>query len=336
MPLSPELSGLTFGVEIECYLPAGLTREALAAQLCDAGVPATAEMYNHQVRSGWKLVTDGSLRDYSRGCELVSPILSGDAGLASVEAVCAQLVTVGATVDRSTGLHVHVGVPGQELPFFKEVLRLYAKYEKVIDGFMAPSRRGSANVYAQSTTFTPAMAAATDLRALQRAYNGGRSFRHDARYRKVNLEAYWRHGTVEFRQHQGTIEARKITNWVKFLLKLVNRATRPEPEVRAARVGDNQVIELTGMRNPYRYYTNRWERANLFQDGMTVAQFLAAGGRRFDIPRSVEQGYITVSGGAAMGNDLASLMTVIGADEVERAYFEWRTVRFAARMAEAA
>jgi len=335
MPLAPELSGLTFGVEIECYLPVGLTREAMAARLGDAGVPATAEMYNHQVRSSWKLVTDGSLGDYSRGCELVSPILSGDAGLASVEAVCAELVAAGATVDRSTGLHVHIGVPsGQELPFFKEVLRLYAKYENAIDSFLAPSRRGSANVYCRPTTFTPAMAHATDLRALQRAYNGGRAFRHDARYRKVNLEAYWRHGTVEFRQHQGTVDAVKITNWVKFLLKLVDRATRPEPEARAARVGDNAVITMTGMGNPYRLWTASWVRTNHLRDGITVAQYLAEGGQRSDIRSALAQGYITLAGAAAgPESNLAQLMTVVGADAAERAYFENRVARFAARAA---
>ena len=46
------------------------------------------------------------------------------------------------------------------------------------------------------------------------------------RYHKVNLEAYSRHKTVEFRQHSGTTNFIKIRNWVLFLHKLVTFATR--------------------------------------------------------------------------------------------------------------
>ena len=46
------------------------------------------------------------------------------------------------------------------------------------------------------------------------------------RYHKVNLEAYSRHKTVEFRQHSGTTNFTKMRNWVLFLHKLVTFATR--------------------------------------------------------------------------------------------------------------
>ena len=38
---------------------------------------------------------------------------------------------------------------------------------------------------------------------------------------KVNLEAYSRHRTVEFRQHSGTINFTKIENWVRFLGRMI-------------------------------------------------------------------------------------------------------------------
>ena len=46
------------------------------------------------------------------------------------------------------------------------------------------------------------------------------------RSHKVNLEAYSRHKTVEFRQHSGTTNFTKMRNWVLFLHKLVTFATR--------------------------------------------------------------------------------------------------------------
>ena len=48
------------------------------------------------------------------------------------------------------------------------------------------------------------------------------------RYHKVNLEAYSRHKTVEFRQHSGTTSFTKMRNWVLFLHKLVTFATREQ------------------------------------------------------------------------------------------------------------
>jgi hypothetical protein len=44
------------------------------------------------------------------------------------------------------------------------------------------------------------------------------------RYFKVNLQALRVHGTVEFRQHSGTVDGTKVENWVRFLLGFVERS----------------------------------------------------------------------------------------------------------------
>ena len=41
------------------------------------------------------------------------------------------------------------------------------------------------------------------------------------RYFKVNACSYARHQTIEFRQHQGSTDFEKISNWVNFCAKLV-------------------------------------------------------------------------------------------------------------------
>ena len=48
------------------------------------------------------------------------------------------------------------------------------------------------------------------------------------RYYKVNAVAYDRHKTIEFRQHSGTIEYEKISNWVMFLARLVEYSYKNE------------------------------------------------------------------------------------------------------------
>ena len=54
------------------------------------------------------------------------------------------------------------------------------------------------------------------------------------RYHKVDLEAYSRHKTIEFRQHSGTTCFTKMRNWVLFLHKLVTFATRGQVPVATA------------------------------------------------------------------------------------------------------
>ena len=220
---------LTFGVELECYLPAGLSREqcarAITERLDGAGT-CQVDPYSHRPTAYWKLTTNGSLGDYSHGIEIVSPALpplQGQAGLNSLGRVCEALTDLGCTVNRAAGFHVHVGARNQPMRFWKNIARFYQAYEPVIDGFMPASRRASNNPYCRTlaTTSPAAIEAATTIHDLAnefwRATRAG-----DGRYHKLNVTAHARHGTVEFRQHSGTIDARKTRNWVLTCLRMVH------------------------------------------------------------------------------------------------------------------
>jgi hypothetical protein len=45
---------------------------------------------------------------------------------------------------------------------------------------------------------------------------------HNNRYYKINPISYLRHGTIEFRQHQGSTSYEKISKWIEFCVKLVD------------------------------------------------------------------------------------------------------------------
>jgi len=230
--LEPDLEGYTFGVELECFLPEGTSRMRMASILTSAGIPAFDESYNHNRRDHWKLTTDGSLGDYRRGTEIVSPILRGRDGLAQLRKVCKTLDENGVTVRRSCGMHVHVGANNQPVPFFRRLLKFYSHYVPAIDSVTSRSRRGNGNTYCRSTRqalqfdnrYAPGAGErfenATTLQALSTEYS------HRNRFFKVNLESYWRHGTVEFRQHQGTISADKAEHWVKMLLRMFDAVAK--------------------------------------------------------------------------------------------------------------
>jgi hypothetical protein len=223
-PFTPGRFTRTFGVEIEAF---GVTRAALLAELRAQGLEAQDEEYNHSTRPHWKIVRDGSVTG-ANAFELVSPVLQGLEGLADLERACRALKICGAQVNASCGLHVHLGASDLSIEHMRQLVRNYLVLEPTIDQLMPTNRRASNNTFCQSLLLgrtqaaaEAAILAATTTQALATAANG------TSRYRKVNLQSFFRHGTVEFRQHSGSTDFEKISFWVKFLANLVDfSATR--------------------------------------------------------------------------------------------------------------
>jgi hypothetical protein len=215
------INDLKFGVELECMIPRGTSPDhaALAAHITAGGILCYAEGYNHTTRSHWKVVSDSTV-----DAEVVSPPLPGTAAsLAQVAQVCDLMTAYGCRVSRSCGTHVHVGVKDRfenQVGFFKELVRTYAKFQPIFDQLVAPSRRGTNCGYARPIIWTDAVANATTLRGLAQIISAGH-------FTNPNIwDAYSRHGTVEFRQHQGTLNGEKINNWIRLCLRLVAHAAR--------------------------------------------------------------------------------------------------------------
>lgn len=221
----------TFGIEME--FTAAVNKEQVARALSDNGVPTVSEHYNHSTRRHWKIVTDSSVRaDHDRfAMELVSPILEGEDGIAAIEKVCQILNRIGATVNSSCGVHVHIGAPDLDVEVFKKVYWNYAKYERAIDSFMAPSRRGSSNAYCRSInkpneTTNEIATRIAPARTIQEVIG---SAVHNCRFYKLNAMSFGRQGTVEFRHHQGSVDGQKLTNWVRFCHAFVVKSTKSRP-----------------------------------------------------------------------------------------------------------
>ena len=211
------MTNRTFGVEIECI---GITAAAACEAIRAAGLPCEIEGYNHNTRNHWKIVTDASVRDNhgNAGIEVVSPILCGTAGMTALKRVADALNVAGATANKTCGLHVHVGASDLNIDEIKMIVKRYAEHESVIDSFMPVSRRLDNNTYLKGMgywmrNYSTALAACTNTAAM--------SARNWDRYFKVNLAAYVRQNTIEFRQHSGTVSSTKIENWVLFVLNFV-------------------------------------------------------------------------------------------------------------------
>lgn len=199
-----------FGVEIEAY---NCSRERLARELRDAGIQVSVEGYNHDTRNHWKLVTDSSLEGRDT-FELVSPILVGEEGLKELETVCWVLDACDVKVNESCGFHVHMDASDFNMDAWKNLALSYKHIERIIDSFMPRSRRDNRYCKSMRSLSEARIARAATIRDLQQAFDNNR-------YYKVNLEAYSRHRTVEFRQHSGTINFAKMEKWIRFLNGLI-------------------------------------------------------------------------------------------------------------------
>lgn len=229
------ISNRTFGIEIEAY---NISMAQAERAINDAGISCRQESYGHSRPRQWKIVTDGSVPN---GFEVVSPVLSGEAGLEDVKKVCRALADAGARVDKRCGLHVHVSAQGLTAADIKNVMERYARFEGEIDGFMPFSRRSNNNTYCKSVVgwvnqARRHFASATTVDAVVRLMND--------RYYKINLQAYLRHGTIEFRQHSGTCNAEKTSNWVRFCVNFVEQSVVRMETVRATSASRSSDVSM--------------------------------------------------------------------------------------------
>lgn len=227
------------GVEIECLVPAAnfgyadssLARSVgigVAQRITDAGVLCHFAGYSHARVPHWKIVTDSSLRvppGYV-GLEVVSPPIED---LLSIEVVGGLLQGMAARVNKSCGLHVHVDARNMPMDAMKRLAYLYHDYEDSIDGLMPASRRASQNTYCNAVkgrVDLGRLERARNIQEIQMAINSG------SRYTKLNLGSFYKHGTVEFRQHSGTVDPIKIVKWVTFCRRMVDLAVKSAAEPR--------------------------------------------------------------------------------------------------------
>lgn len=211
-----------FGFEAEFY---GISDEQAVGVLESNGFKARADGYHHDKRPYWRITEDGSVAN--EGLEMVSPILRvAGPSLNDARKAVTVLSAEGAVVNQTCGLHVHHSAHGMKLPDFIETVIAYTVWSPVISSLVPASRRdtqwGSPLSYGQR---------AIDgyIQQMTNAWPGRDRWNGIAnvfdRYTAVNLQALAVHGTVEFRQHSGTLNPDKVEHWVR-LTRLFMRSKR--------------------------------------------------------------------------------------------------------------
>ena len=241
----------TFGIEIE-------TSGASIVRIANA-------LNNAEIR-GCDVKPDGTPRV---DAEIVLPPLAAcDFAFDYIKKICRVLEDVGASVNSSCGLHVHISnAPlnegttatqfcGESIDVKERTGRFFANHAAPMD-FIAVqdimrryTRQQDAvnSMFPRSRTDNRYCSPLSTRRIEQASTISELTF---GKFTSINLQT-WSRGTIEFRQASGTIEASKIINWVKFLLNLVNHTvenriengnrtivtdTPEQPFRRGARVG---------------------------------------------------------------------------------------------------
>ena len=233
-PLIPPTSGhYSYGVELELMHTRGRNaaaesiREALPGQTIHASTEAYGE------RGGfrrWNVIPDYSLS--GGGVEVVSPVIKTAQDEENLKTVCRVLRETGGRIRSSCGLHVTVGLPSSVRPEqYEEVARRLAFAWSHIqdDIFRTLSRSRQNNRFCERLFYgdTPINFLDTESDHLSRvrgrkfsALNLSKLFRHrSGGYRNSRENAP--KGLVEFRCHQGTLNARKVLNWARFCRSFV-------------------------------------------------------------------------------------------------------------------
>jgi Putative amidoligase enzyme len=169
-----------------------------------------------RVGLNWSCKPDGTS---GVDAEAVSPILT-DATLGESITAARALLRAGATVNRQTGYHVHLGAEHYGNEGIAALVRNWYTAAEAIGALVAPSRLNN--------RFCNHNLSAEVVDAWAESIRGGTISNRAAnynRYLSLNLDSFDRHGTVEFRLHHGTLNGKKIQAWAQFCEAIATYST---------------------------------------------------------------------------------------------------------------
>lgn len=199
--------------------------------------------YYSDTSNTWRIKSDSSVSGSSSwGLELVTPVLHGTRDYERLMLVLNAINHIdGVWINKSCGLHIHVGVENWDVSNFKNLVKRYAKFERALDSIMPNSRRRNNGSYCESNFLRYA-----SLKDVYKNIDKQKTVRKltdtcgYSRYTKLNLQSFWKHGTVEFRHHSGTVNADKISNWLKVCLAMCEAGDSK----RVVKVDQNSTVDV--------------------------------------------------------------------------------------------
>ena len=274
----------TYGVEVE-FISKEWSRQELIAKINDHALSYNSDTlrmptihrasWSDTTTSQWRIKTDSSVNSRRGfGLELVSPILNGNQDMEILKIFLKILNELHCDVNRTCGLHVHVGVRDWGVKQFKNLAKRYVKFVTAIDTVMPISRRRSNNQYCLSNVrrYGNGVALSEIFANIQRCRSTQqlKNYIQNGRYYKLNMESFWKHGTIEFRHHSGTICPDKIENWVYVCMGMTKLADTN----RAVKVKSTDIV------NSYK------NKLSIFMNGLSKSGLIDSSVKRFYTKRA--------------------------------------------------
>ena len=256
---NPKAAEASWGVEIECFLPRGSVRVG--------GYHAGVEL-GGRFPAGWNAQRDGSLQtslpNYE-GVEIVSPILRGREGLEQVRQVARLLDEMGARVNRSASVHLHIGATSlagenfdEVADFVRRMINVTAQHEQALYGASGTKAR-ERGTYCRS--IKTAWGHKKDrLRKKIKAEDLRLEAAGISRYQSLNLvPLFGRNRTLEIRAFSATTSALKLTSWVQMGLALATMALGRNTKFDAPTTGYADTTTAVGAMQRF-FYLAGWTR----------------------------------------------------------------------------
>jgi len=129
-------------------------------------------------------------------------------------------------VDSSCGIHIHMNALDFNFTEIQSLLMIMSKIQyKIFQSI--PSNRRTGSYCKEMTIGARSIARAKTLTELVEMYYDSANDRltdnkyNDARYFGTNLHSRFYMGTIEFRYHEGSTEARPIIDWIRFINRIM-------------------------------------------------------------------------------------------------------------------
>ncbi|MBV6498472.1 MAG: hypothetical protein CJBNEKGG_00694 [Prosthecobacter sp.] len=241
-PSDSQAALIQWGIELETRLPAAASVPVggyhaglpVVAAITTAGVRLSAPVFHSEA---WKAERDGSIRREPGQvpCEFVSPILHGEDGVEHLAAFVDWLNAVGASVDRSCGCHITVGIesiigttdPNAVSAFLRKLAHIARWHARSLYGQTGTDRHlnhYSHPLYEQTAQHMRKLVTCEEERVKAECaehcgrgmVNFRKAFRRDRNGRFV--------GVIEFRVFAGTLNLDKILHHLASVLGLCRRA----------------------------------------------------------------------------------------------------------------
>lgn len=216
----PETDENHVGIEVEFYTE--YHREDITNRLIDA-----------KLTKNCRIMTDTSIRPKSgrNGYELC--ILAPEKELADIiYRACDVLNDIGAEVNESCGLHVHLDCRNRDKSLLYH--NLY-RFQSLLFSLVSPTRQES--------------------RYCQKQHTENFDEANNNHYAAISTASYRKHRTIEIRMHHGTAVAREIINWVNLLTKIANYGKKITVDVKEP-TEISSVVDLDT--DAYEYFNSRY------------------------------------------------------------------------------